>query len=213
MRARTGGLGAVVISILIAAGIMVSDVRDGQDYPLRDPSTPVWIGIHSTETYGKGVQYIKDLHRDQGWPDAGYVTFTSWDGRITFVNDPEEMTWGVSGRNSQIMSHAYLGSGQSKAWTYKSVTSMVQNISANIEAVVQQGGDVTGIAGHRDLARPGRGTDCPGNVAYQQAIVDGVFTHIKVNGVMVQNPYFKDGVMKGTYAYAYFYNTGKMVSL
>jgi hypothetical protein len=208
MRARTGGLGAVVISILIAAGIMVSDVRDGQDYPLRDPSTPVWLGIHSTETYGKGVQYIKDLHRDQGWPDAGYVSLTTWQGVVTIVSDPEEMTWGVSGRNSQIMSHAYLGSGQSKAWTYRGLTSMIVNVNANAEAVAGQGGVILGVAAHRDLALPGRGTDCPGEVAYNQAIVDGFFSHVKINGELVQNPYFKDGVMKGTFIYAYLYEKG-----
>jgi hypothetical protein len=208
MRARTGGLGAVVISILIAAGIMVVDVRDGQDYPLRNPETPVWIGIHSTETYGKGVQYIKDLHRNQGWPDAGYVSLTTWQGVVTIVSDPEEMTWGVSGRNSQIMSHAYLGSGQSKAWTYLGVTALRANINANVEAVAEQGGIVLGVAAHRDLARPGRGTDCPGEVAYNQAIVDGVFSHVKLNAELVQNPYFKEGVMKGSYMYNYLYKSG-----
>ena len=208
--ARTGGLTAIVIAMLVSIGIVVHDFSDGHDFKLRNVSTPIWIGVHSTETFGKGALDIRKLHREQGWPDAGYINLTDWLGQIEWLSDPLEITYGIAGKNTQVMSFAFLGSAQKKAWTFRSVQTQHENINANAQAMVEQGGTVLGIIAHRDFAKDSNPTDCPGHIGYAQGLVDGLFSHYKKDGKIIQNPYFINGMMKGTWIYDYLIKTGKV---
>jgi len=207
---RSGGIAGVVMAMLIGIGIVVHDFQDGVDFRLRDPKIPVWVGVHSTESYGKGALDIREEHREKGWPDAGYINLTDWKGEIEWMSDPTEITYGIAGKNSQVMSFAFLGSAQKKAWTFLAVKTQRENISANAEAMVDQGGNVLGIIAHRDFAKTTNPTDCPGHIGYAQGVVDGLFSHIKKEGVIIQNPYFIGGMMKGTWIYDYLIDTGRV---
>jgi hypothetical protein len=198
-------LTGAVMALLLSLGIVVNDMRDGLDYKLRNiTANPVWMAIHATETYGWTSGQLRTLHREENhWPDTGYLSDTDWRGAVTFHNEVEEITYGIAGKNSQVISNAYKGSGQRKAMTFQAIHSMRENINAQAEVVVDAGGTILGIIAHRDFTRPGNGTLCPGDVAYMQLQVDGFFSHIRTNGTIMPNPYWEDGIMYGSFIYDY----------
>lgn len=138
-------------------GEEIIDMRDGIDYEIRDTSQPFDVIIHHTYTNGKGAREVIDEQKARGWPDGAYHVMVSWEGKKIPVNDIEEKTWGVAGRNSRSIHIAYLGNGHERFATLEALVAIKEVITAFREAGVQ----VRSIQPHCAYARKNP-TACPG---------------------------------------------------
>lgn len=188
---------AVIVGAMIALGVSVYDFRDGEDFSVKViPGQSYGIAVHFAETFGVSCAGLKKIGIERGFKDASYISASTWDGSLCMFSEVEESTYGVKAQNSKYISTVFLGSGDKKAATRKTVNTMVAQLIIIVKEVDNQGGVINGIYAHRDIQLPGHGTACPGAVAYAQLVLDGFYSHIKVNGVMVQNPNFKEGIFK-----------------
>lgn len=135
----------------------VIDWRDGIDYEVRDTSIEFDIILHHTFTNGQGVQQVIDDQKSRGWPDGAYHFLVDWLGRKHILNEIEEKTWGVAGRNSRAIHIAYLGNGEDRFVTLDAIMAINEIITALEEAGV----NVRSVQPHCAYARQNP-TACPG---------------------------------------------------
>lgn len=150
-------------------GVPVLDLRGTLPrksvYPTRSLAAINYLVIHhSAVNVDSTAKETARYHVEKlGWPGIGYHVLIHWDGSIEYCNNLTTASYNVAARNHEVVGVCLLGDWTSRFPGDKQMEAagrVVLGLRTELKRTVP-------IVGHREIAVPGHGTACPGNVWYQ----------------------------------------------
>ena len=133
-------------------------------YDVRPLSAVRYVVVHHSGVAGDcSAEAIAAWHVGHyGWPGIGYHFLIHEDGSIDYVGDLATVRYNVAGRNRDVVGICIPGD-----FTRQAPNELQLGAARNLVKVLRPllDPDETGrvrLVGHRDVALPGYGTNCPG---------------------------------------------------
>jgi hypothetical protein len=150
-------------------------------YQTRPLSDIVFIAIHhsgvcpssnpiSEEHTPRDLDAIYNQHVEiNAWPGIAYHAIVDHWGNTFITGGAETVRYGIAGKNQMTYHICLLGD-----FRYYQPHPMQISATRRLVAAVQHGlGRAMPVVGHRDLADPGHGTECPGDTwSYWRLLID-----------------------------------------
>lgn len=106
------------------------------------------------------ARYHVETH---GWKSLGYHEGISPDGQVFQLANPDAMVPGVAGRNHRYYYICFMGNFEVETPTEAALATLRHRLNELRHAY----GPLP-LLGHRDVALPGHGTACPGQLLWER---------------------------------------------